>query len=148
MKKTVLVFLFAFLLLTSEFWLLASSSLADVPKYISFQGELTDSAGARITTPVSATFKLYTVATAGSPIWTEAQPVSPDQGITNVSLGTVTPFKRGQGRTHEPRSPLTTFRVYAPARPVLPSQHPERCSTAKATASKNVRGDQNGRSEH
>ena len=98
MKKFVLCFesvancslLIVALLAFSLF--LTAPALADVPKYISFQGELTDSAGTRIATPVSATFKLYNVSTGGASIWTEAQTVSPDQGITNVSLGTVTPF--------------------------------------------------------
>ena len=52
---------------------LTAPALADVPKYISFQGELTDSVGTRITSSVSATFKLYPVATGGAAIWTEAQ---------------------------------------------------------------------------
>jgi len=59
----------------------------------SFQGLLTDTSGDPVAdNTYSTTFKLYTVPTAGSAIWTEVQSLLTSGGIYNVQLGSVTPF--------------------------------------------------------
>ncbi|MBI4178903.1 tail fiber domain-containing protein [bacterium] len=63
---------------------------AEPNKYISFQGQLSDSTGARINGNVSATFKLWSVPAGGTALWTEAQTLAADNGITSATLGSVT----------------------------------------------------------
>jgi hypothetical protein len=70
---------------------LCQPATAQVPKTISYQGVLTDAGG----TPVAdatytLTLKLYTTATGGSALWTEAQSAVTSKGIFSVVLGTVT----------------------------------------------------------
>ncbi len=76
------------LLLTALF---VCPAFATAPRLISFQGQLTDSVGARLTGTYSMTFKLYNVASGGSALWTEAQSsVSVSGGVFDVELGSVT----------------------------------------------------------
>ena len=86
MKKFVLGLLFAF-----HFALFTwNAAWADVPKYISFQGELTDSQGTRITSSKSVTFKLHSAASGGAILWSEAQTLTPANGIVSASIGSAT----------------------------------------------------------
>ena len=69
------------------------SAPAQIPETMSYQGVLTDGAG----TPVSdgnysLTFKIYTAASGGTEIWTEAQSVLVSGGIFSVILGAVNPL--------------------------------------------------------
>ncbi|MDH3197508.1 MAG: hypothetical protein OEO21_04630, partial [Candidatus Krumholzibacteria bacterium] len=64
-----------------------------VPETISYQGVLTDGAG----TPVAdgsyaITFKIYTIASGGTEIWTETQTVNVAGGIFSVILGSLNPL--------------------------------------------------------
>ncbi len=69
---------------------------AQIPKIISYQGILTDGAGVIVPdASYSVTFKLYTVATGGSSLWSETQSVSTSKGVFNVMLGSVTPITYG-----------------------------------------------------
>lgn len=66
---------------------------AAVPKTMSYQGYLTDTVGTPISGNRSMTFRLYDVASNGSPLWTETQPsVALTNGIYQVNLGSVTPL--------------------------------------------------------
>jgi len=62
--------------------LLAPLSLGQVPKLISYQGVLTDASGTVVPDGnYNLTFKLYDVATGGTPLWTEVQSVAVSKGI-------------------------------------------------------------------
>jgi hypothetical protein len=66
---------------------------AQIPQTMSYQGVLTDGAG----TPVpdntySLTFRMYTVSSGGSDIWTETQSVQVTGGIFSVILGSSNPL--------------------------------------------------------
>ncbi len=66
---------------------------AQVPNTISYQGLLMDAGGAVVPDAnYSLTFKLYTVATGGSAIWTETQSLPTGKGIFSAVLGSVTPI--------------------------------------------------------
>ncbi|SKA16078.1 Chaperone of endosialidase [Trichlorobacter thiogenes] len=66
---------------------------ATVPATLSYQGYLKNGDGTPVSTPVSITFRLYSVASGGSALWTETQPsVTPSNGIYQVILGSVTPL--------------------------------------------------------
>ncbi|MFC1680759.1 tail fiber domain-containing protein, partial [Pseudomonadota bacterium] len=66
---------------------------AEVPTKMSYTGRLTDSGGAPLTGTYDVTFKLYTVATMGTAVWTETQTgVSVSGGVFTVELGSVTPL--------------------------------------------------------
>jgi phage-related tail fiber protein len=87
MKKWIIIFIFIVLSIKSE---------AQIPQLISYQGVLTDNSGVIVAdASYSITFKLYTVSTAGSAIWTETQTTTTSSGIFNVNLGAVTPFTIG-----------------------------------------------------
>ena len=61
-----------------------------VPSLISYQGKLTNASGTAITTSTSVTFKIYNVSSGGTPLWSEAQTLTPDNGVINAILGSVT----------------------------------------------------------
>jgi hypothetical protein len=77
-----------FTILLSAF--MATSTPAEVPGLISYQGTLTDEGGAALDTTVSMTFSIYNDSTGGGLIWTESQPsVAVAAGVFNVLLGRV-----------------------------------------------------------
>ena len=65
---------------------------AQIPQTVSYQGVLTDASGNLVSDGAyDLTFKLYTVAIGGSPIWTETQASVPVmKGAFSVMLGSVT----------------------------------------------------------
>jgi hypothetical protein len=70
-----------------------SAAPSPPPSTVSFQGRLTDAAGNPVTNPaLSMTFKLYDVASGGTAVFTEVQPVSVVAGIYNAQIGSVTPI--------------------------------------------------------
>ena len=76
---------------------MASPAQATVPNTLNFQGLLTDHAGSRLNATVTITFKLYTVASGGSSLWSETQAgVAVSNGVFNVTLGQpATPLSPG-----------------------------------------------------
>jgi hypothetical protein len=65
-----------------------------IPRMLSYQGKLTDTAGR----PVRDTlhwimFRLYDVASGGTPFWSATYPVQTRSGLFNVLLGTNTPIE-------------------------------------------------------
>ena len=64
--------------------------LTDVPQLISFQGKLHDNAGVPLTGQYKITFRIYSVESGGTHIWTETSSVSCDNGLYNVILGLTT----------------------------------------------------------
>lgn len=72
---------------------LASAPVAAPPQTMSFQGFLTNASSVPVNGTVAITFRLYSVSSGGSALWTEAQPsVSVANGVYNVTLGSVTPI--------------------------------------------------------
>ena len=67
---------------------LASGARGDVPREISYQGFLTDDAGAPLTGPVDITFRLFGQLADGTEAWSEVhQDVELDEGRFTVALG-------------------------------------------------------------
>ena len=66
-----------------------ASALAQAPSEVSFQGYMTDDVGNPLTGSYTTTFTLYR---DGSNIWMESQSVQVNDGLFNVSLGSVTPL--------------------------------------------------------
>jgi hypothetical protein len=67
---------------------LASGARGDVPRTISYQGFLTDDAGAPLTGPVDITFRLFGQLADGTEAWSEVhQDVELDEGRFTVALG-------------------------------------------------------------
>jgi hypothetical protein len=66
---------------------------AAIPRLISYQGVLTDSLGTpRPDSSYAFVFKLYTVSTGGSAIWTESKSIVTKKGVFSTDLGDVTTF--------------------------------------------------------
>jgi len=69
------------------------NSVFAIPQLINYQGQLTSPGGAPLDTTVTMTFKLYSVASGGTSVWTETySPVIVSEGLFNVQLGLVTPL--------------------------------------------------------
>jgi hypothetical protein len=67
------------------------SASATWPNLVNYQGQLTDSSGNAVSDgSYGVTFRIYTVSTAGSAIWTEAQTVTVSKGLFNAILGSTT----------------------------------------------------------
>ncbi|MBU1853745.1 MAG: hypothetical protein KJ957_06865, partial [Candidatus Omnitrophica bacterium] len=60
---------------------------ADIPRYINYQGKLTDAEDNPVTGDVSITVRIYDAGTGGTALWTEAQTVTVTRGIFNILLG-------------------------------------------------------------
>jgi len=69
--------------------MLAGLSGAEVPNLIGFQGQLTES-GNPVDGDVEISFKIYNVATGGSPMWTEVRTVTVSDGRYSILLGSET----------------------------------------------------------
>ncbi|OQX84168.1 MAG: hypothetical protein B6D63_05175 [Candidatus Latescibacteria bacterium 4484_7] len=70
--------------------ILSAATFATIPRYLSYQGVLTDAGGAVVADGTySVTFRLYDVASGGTPIWSETDNVQVSKGIFNVTLGTL-----------------------------------------------------------
>ncbi|MBN1794210.1 MAG: hypothetical protein JW844_04520, partial [Candidatus Omnitrophica bacterium] len=65
---------------------------AQIPKYISFQGRLTDADDNPLSGDYQVTFRLYDAATSGNKQWEEVQDVSVVRGIFSCLLGSVSDF--------------------------------------------------------
>ncbi len=66
---------------------------AALPQTINYQGLLTATDGTPVNTAVAMTFRLYSVGTGGSALWTESQPsVTISNGVFNAVLGSQTPI--------------------------------------------------------
>lgn len=64
---------------------------AQIPSTLSFQGVLGDGAGqAMADGSYALTFRLYTQAMGGTPLWTETQTLDVNGGVFNAQLGSVT----------------------------------------------------------
>ncbi len=81
MKPTFVVFLIAVVVL-------AQMAAADVPRTMSYQGFLTDGGGAVVPDgDYSLTFRIYSVPTGGSPLFTEIQTLTVTNGGFNAIIG-------------------------------------------------------------
>ncbi|HQR12505.1 MAG TPA: tail fiber domain-containing protein [Casimicrobiaceae bacterium] len=67
-------------------------ALAQVPDKLNYQGRLTDAASQPVNATVPMVFKLYSVASGGSALYSEAQSVTVSNGIFSVAIGSVTPL--------------------------------------------------------
>ena len=104
MKRTSVVMFVAIVMLAALTLVAAAGPAASAPAVMpdspsatlfSYQGQVSDAAGNPITNPaLPMTFKLYTVATGGTPCWTEAHTggnaVAVTRGLFNVLLGQFT----------------------------------------------------------
>jgi cytoskeletal protein CcmA (bactofilin family) len=63
---------------------------AEVPRYINYQGKLTDSDDNPITDEVDITVRIYNAVSGGTALWTETQTVTVTKGIFNMLLGSTT----------------------------------------------------------
>lgn len=87
MSRTVSQVLMGIFVCCTLFW---GNACADAPKTLNYQGYLTDGSGAPVNGSRSMVFKLYTVPSAGAPLWSETQPdVAVTNGIYQTILGTV-----------------------------------------------------------
>jgi hypothetical protein len=87
-KKFFLIIVFLSVILFT-----VKSIQAQVPNTLNYQGVITDSGGKPVTDgQYQLTFKLYTVASGGSAIWSETQNSTVTNGIFSVLLGKVTPL--------------------------------------------------------
>ena len=67
--------------------LLAATAAQAVPQKISYQGSLSDQIGQPVDGTLAMTFRLYTVPTGGSELWSETQSVQIVNGLFSVELG-------------------------------------------------------------
>lgn len=63
-----------------------------IPTLINYQGYLTDSGGNPINGIVDITFTIYDAATDGSAVWIEVHPVTVNDGLFSVLLGSLAPI--------------------------------------------------------
>jgi hypothetical protein len=71
---------------------LAGAARAGVPQSLSHQGRLYDAADKPVSGMLSLTFAVYADVAATTPLWTETDLVTFDEGYFSVSLGATTPF--------------------------------------------------------
>ena len=71
----------------------SAAAPAQIPRTLSYQGILSDTAGApKPNAYYGMTFRLYSVAQGGSPLWSETQVLGTTRGLFNAVLGDITPF--------------------------------------------------------
>ena len=68
--------------------LVASTARAQIPQTINYQGYLTNAASQPVNAAVNVTFRIYTAASGGSPVWSETQNgIGVANGVFNAVLG-------------------------------------------------------------
>ena len=60
---------------------------ADIPRYINYQGKLTDAEDNPVTGDVSVTIRIYDAESGGTALWTEKQTVTAARGVFSMLLG-------------------------------------------------------------
>ena len=68
------------------------AAAAQVPTTMIHQGRLLDRAGAPVSGSQAVTYRFYDVATGGTALWSEALPVTLDDGYFSTQLGATTPL--------------------------------------------------------
>jgi len=69
----------------------AGTDAIEIPLMFSYQGKLTDTFGIPVAdTTHSATFRLYTEPTGGSPYWNETQTIRTRGGLFSTLVGSIT----------------------------------------------------------
>ena len=87
MLRTALLSCLVVLLLQS------TTSRAAIPNTINYQGYLTSSLGVPVNIGVPMTFRIYSAATGGSPLWSETWgPIPVTNGNFTAALGTISPL--------------------------------------------------------
>jgi hypothetical protein len=71
-------------------FLLPAWGYCAIPQKVNYQGYLTDTHGVPINGAMQMTFRIYSVDTSGTPLWTETQSVTVTNGVYNVTLGNIT----------------------------------------------------------
>src|SRR3989338_8833687 len=84
MTSAILVFMLAFIAVAPP------GAQAAIPRYINYQGKLTDADDAPVTGDVSITVRIYDAETGGTALWTETQTVTVTRGIFSILLGNTT----------------------------------------------------------
>lgn len=80
-------------LLASCMLVASATAIADIPRTMNFQGQLTDSGGSPVDATLPMTFRLYTTDSGGMAVWSETKPaVVVAHGIFTVLLGSPTPI--------------------------------------------------------
>ncbi|MEO0080937.1 MAG: hypothetical protein ABIL25_01425 [candidate division WOR-3 bacterium] len=88
-----------------------------IPKYINYQGKLTDGSGNPLEGQFDMLFEIYTQSTGGSPVWSETQQnVQVTGGLFNVILGSNNQIEP----TELPEGPECWFQVTVEGDPILP----------------------------
>ena len=87
MRRSVLLPLLALLSSTA--------SAVAVPSLLTQQGRLSDATGAPISGAKTFTFAIYSSASGGTPLWSEQQSLTLDEGFFSARLGEVTPLPTG-----------------------------------------------------
>ena len=86
----------ALILLVYRTWAAPTMTLvtpAAIPTFIPYQGTLSDAAGRRINGSVNIVFRLYNVATGGTPLWSEPHSdVTVENGLFQARIGSLTPI--------------------------------------------------------
>jgi parallel beta-helix repeat protein len=84
-------------LTTLVFVCLLQSAYAALPISLNYQGHLTDNIGTPIDGSINITFRIYNTQTDITPLWTDSQVVTVNQGVFSVELGSITtnPFPLG-----------------------------------------------------
>jgi parallel beta-helix repeat protein len=80
------------LALVSSLVLIPMAGRAQVPRTISYQGSLSDSAGNPVNAALEMMFSLYDSPTAAVPLWREPVDVTVQNGTFSVVLGTIVPL--------------------------------------------------------
>jgi len=63
---------------------------ATIPRYINYQGKLTDANDDPVNDSVNITIKIYDVESGGTALWSETQSVNVTRGIFSMLLGSTT----------------------------------------------------------
>jgi hypothetical protein len=72
--------------------LAASASAVSVPQSLTHQGRLYDASNQPVSATLSVVFSIYADGTATTPLWTETDQITFEEGYFSVSLGGATPF--------------------------------------------------------
>ena len=120
-------------------WLLAAtfccaSAHAQVPEQIGYQGVLVDAGGQPVNGLVPMLFRLYSMPSGGSALYSETQTVNVTNGVFNVAIGAVTPVSLPFDTPYYLGIKVGTDAEMTPRQALLSSPYARRAEMANALA--------------
>ena len=112
-----------------------ATAIAQIPQTINYQGYLTNASSQPVNAAVNVTFRLYTTASGGAPVWQETQSgIGVGNGVFTAVLGSATPLNLPFNVPYFLSLQVNTDAEMAGRQPLSAVPYAQRAATAETLA--------------